>query len=63
MPSKKILNYYLQNNMENSTNEKKYNGLIIAVSIVIPVVVALLFSFKLKDFGFDVKPLIFHILV
>lgn len=45
--------------MENSTNEKKYNGLIIAVSIVIPVVVALLFSFKLKDFGFDVKPLIF----
>jgi putative membrane protein len=45
--------------MENSIHEKKYNGLIITVSIVIPVVVALLFSFKLKDFGFDVKPLTF----
>lgn len=45
--------------MENTSSTKKYNGLIIAVSIVIPVVVALLFSFKLKDFGFDVKPLTF----
>jgi putative membrane protein len=41
------------------TNDKKYNTLIIAVSIIIPVVVALLFSFKLRDFGFDVKPLSF----
>jgi putative membrane protein len=45
--------------MENTSNEKKYNTLIILVSIVIPVVVALLFSIKLKDFGFDVKPLSF----
>lgn len=59
MLSKKISNFYLQNNMENTTTAKKYNGLIIAVSIVIPVIVALLFSFKLKDFGFDVKPLSF----
>lgn len=44
--------------MENTT-DTKYNKLIIAVSIVIPVVVALLFSFKLKDFGFDVEPLSF----
>lgn len=33
--------------------------LIIAVSIVIPVVVAVLFTVKLKDFGFDVEPLSF----
>ena len=44
--------------MENTT-DTKYNKLIIAVSIVIPIVVALLFSFKLKDFGFDVEPLSF----
>lgn len=44
--------------MENTT-DTKYNKLIIVVSIVIPIVVALLFSFKLKDFGFDVEPLSF----
>jgi len=45
--------------METTNTESKYNKLIIAVSIIIPVVVALLFSFKLKDFGFDVEPLRF----
>ena len=45
--------------MEKNTLEKKYNKFIVAVSIVIPVVVALLFSVKLKDFGIDVKPLSF----
>lgn len=45
--------------MENNTTENKYNKLIVAVSIIIPVVVALLFSFKLRDFGVDVKPLTF----
>lgn len=45
--------------MENPTTENKYNKLIVAVSIIIPVVVALLFSFKLRDFGMDVKPLTF----
>lgn len=44
--------------MENST-EKKYNVWIIILSIAIPLVVALLFKVKLKDFGFDVKPLSF----
>ncbi|MDI9309551.1 MAG: DUF420 domain-containing protein [Limnohabitans sp.] len=46
--------------MENqSTIEKKYNPWIIVLSIAIPVVVAILFKVKLKDFGFDVKPLSF----
>ena len=39
--------------------EKKYNVWIIILSIAIPLVVALLFKVKLKDFGFDVKPLSF----
>lgn len=45
--------------MEDQSLEKKYSKLIIAVSIIIPVVVAILFSVKLKDFGFDVEPLSF----
>ncbi|MBK0370263.1 DUF420 domain-containing protein [Flavobacterium agrisoli] len=45
--------------METRSLEKKYNKLIIAVSIVIPVVVAILFGVKLKDFGYDVAPLSF----
>ncbi|MBD3582389.1 DUF420 domain-containing protein [Flavobacterium selenitireducens] len=45
---------------ENSVSlEKRMSKLIIAVSIVIPVVVAALFFVKLRDFGFDVKPLTF----
>jgi len=44
--------------MEN-IQDKKYDKLIIAVSIIIPVVVAILFKIKLKDFGFDVEPLTF----
>lgn len=44
--------------MEKST-EKKYNVWITILSIAIPLVVALLFKVKLKDFGFDVKPLSF----
>ena len=43
--------------MEDNNLEKKYSKLIIAVSIVIPVVVAILFGVKLKDFGYDVEPL------
>jgi putative membrane protein len=39
--------------------EKKFSTFIIVVSIVIPVVVALLFNVKLKDFGFDVAPFSF----
>ena len=45
--------------MENSSLEKKINKFIIIVSILIPVVVAILFSVKLKDFGYNVEPLSF----
>lgn len=45
--------------MEDHSLEKKYNKYIITVSIVIPVVVAILFGIKLKDFGIDVEPLSF----
>jgi putative membrane protein len=46
--------------MENKLiSEKKYNVWITILSIVIPLVVAVLFKVKLKDFGFDVKPLSF----
>lgn len=45
--------------MENHSLEKKFNKYIVIVSLLIPVVVALLFSVKLKDFGYDVEPLSF----
>ena len=45
--------------MEDHLLEKKYNKFIVAVSIIIPVVVAILFGVKLKDFGYDVEPLSF----
>ena len=45
--------------MENSLLEKKYSKWIILVSILIPVVVAVLFSVKLKDLGYNVAPLPF----
>jgi putative membrane protein len=45
--------------MEDNSLEKKFNKFIVLVSILIPVVVALLFSVKLKDFGFQVEPLSF----
>jgi putative membrane protein len=45
--------------MEDKSVDKKFNKLIIAVSIVIPVVVAILFGVKLKDFGYNVEPLSF----
>ncbi|WP_461788450.1 DUF420 domain-containing protein [Pedobacter sp.] len=44
--------------MEN-TVEKKYNKWIVILSVAIPLVVAILFGVKLKDFGFDVQPLSF----
>jgi putative membrane protein len=46
-------------NTKPTTLENKFKGSIIAVSIIIPVAVAVLFSVKLKDFGFDVAPLSF----
>lgn len=39
--------------------EKKYNTYIVILSIAIPVVVAILFGIKLKDFGIQVEPLTF----
>ena len=45
--------------MENNFIEKKTSGFIVAVSIIIPLVVAILFRVKLKDFGIDVPPLSF----
>jgi putative membrane protein len=44
---------------ENSTVDQKYNKLIVLVSILIPVVVAILFGVKLKDLGYNVEPLSF----
>lgn len=47
--------------MESNLNavELKYRKWIIILSIVIPLVVALLFGVKLKDFGYNVEPLSF----
>lgn len=45
--------------MKDNSLEQKFNKFIIVVSILIPVVVALLFSVKLKDFGYNVEPLSF----
>jgi putative membrane protein len=47
------------NKQVNQSLEKKFKGSIIAVSILIPVAVAILFSVKLKDFGIEVEPLSF----
>lgn len=38
---------------------KKYNKWIVVLSIIIPLVVALLFGVNLREMGFDVKPLTF----
>ena len=38
---------------------KKYNKWIVILSVVIPLVVALLFGVNLRELGFDVKPLTF----
>lgn len=45
--------------MENNSLEQKFNKFIVIVSILIPVVVAILFGVKLKDFGYNVAPLSF----
>ena len=42
-----------------SNQEKKYNRIITALSIVIPLAVATLFGVNLKKLGFDVEPLTF----
>lgn len=47
--------------MESNLNavELKYRKWIIILSVAIPLVVALLFGVKLKDFGYNVEPLSF----
>lgn len=45
--------------MEDLSVEKKHNKVITAVSIIIPLAVALLFGVKLKDLGIEVEPLSF----
>jgi putative membrane protein len=45
--------------MNQTVIEKKYNLPIIIVSILIPIVVAILFTVKLKDFGIQIEPLTF----
>jgi putative membrane protein len=47
------------NKQANQNIEKRFKFPIILVSILIPVVVAILFSVKLKDFGIEVEPLSF----
>lgn len=43
----------------NIQKEKKYNKLIIALSIIIPLAVAALFGINLRKLGFDIQPLTF----
>jgi len=43
----------------NQVKAKKYNKWIIILSIIIPIVVAVLSRVKLQDLGFDVQPLTF----
>ncbi|MGJ1212537.1 DUF420 domain-containing protein [Sphingobacterium multivorum] len=44
---------------ENLNKEKKYSKWIWLLSIVIPIVVAILFTVNLQKLGYDVKPLTF----
>jgi len=39
--------------------EQKFNKIIIILSVAIPVVVAILFGVKLKDYGINIEPLTF----
>lgn len=48
--------------METATKlslDKKYRKSVIAISVIIPLVVMVLFSVKLRDFGVDVAPMTF----
>lgn len=49
----------MENTVDKSNIVTKYNKWIVVVSIAIPLVVALLFGVKLKDFGYNVEPLSF----
>lgn len=45
--------------MTKTAKEKKYQVWVVILSVLIPVVVAMLFRVKLSDFGINVKPLTF----
>ncbi|RVT78565.1 DUF420 domain-containing protein [Flavobacterium sufflavum] len=45
--------------MENQSLETKYNKWIVLLSVVIPLVVAILFGVNLRKLGYDVEPLSF----
>lgn len=45
--------------MNNLSKERNYKKIITALSIIIPIAVAALFSINLKKLGFDVEPLSF----
>lgn len=47
------------NKVDSPINEKLYNRWIVVLSIIIPLVVALLFSVNLQKLGYDVEPLSF----
>jgi len=47
------------NNNGNPQVEKKFNAFIVVISIAIPLIVAALFSVRLKDYGIAVEPLSF----
>ncbi|NDI97823.1 DUF420 domain-containing protein [Flavobacterium sp. LaA7.5] len=49
----------MENTVQSGNAESKYNKWIVVLSVAIPLVVALLFGFKLKDFGYNVEPLSF----
>ena len=49
----------MEEQLQDNGLEKKFSKFIIVVSIAIPVVVAILFGVKLKDFGYNVQPLSF----
>lgn len=42
-----------------NATEKKYRVWVIILSVIIPIVVAILFGVKLKDYGIDIEPLTF----
>lgn len=46
-------------NSDRNFLEQRFHKLIITVSIIIPIVVAILFTIKLKDFGINIEPLSF----
>jgi putative membrane protein len=49
----------MEEKLTKNVLEQKFSKFIVIVSILIPLVVALLFSVRLKDFGWNVEPLSF----